>query len=299
MSNAHLRMTYDGPALQTHRMDVRLLAPALLAFGDLCESAAKAVYGESVTARVEVRASFRTGSFGIDLDVAANLMQQLMGWLRGDAAASIVNGAALLSLIGVTGKGLIGALRWIGERKIKRIEATPNGRRILTEDGDALEVEEAIVVLLQDRTVRTHLQEVIAPIEMEGIETLAFGTDDRIDVVIERREAVFFHVPPPEDHLIFEEVRTIPFSIVSLSFREDNKWRLFDGQATIYATIADQDFLNRVNKNVERFAKGDILICETRVSHWQTADGLRTEYVILRVIEHRHGAAQIQLPLDG
>ncbi|TSE29044.1 hypothetical protein [Tepidimonas charontis] len=35
MSN--VRITYDGPALDAHAMDVRALAPALMAFGDLCE----------------------------------------------------------------------------------------------------------------------------------------------------------------------------------------------------------------------------------------------------------------------
>lgn len=39
------RITYDGPALAEHVMDVRDLAPALLAFGDLCEEAGRALYG--------------------------------------------------------------------------------------------------------------------------------------------------------------------------------------------------------------------------------------------------------------
>lgn len=36
-------LTYDGPALQAHTMDVRLLAPALLAFGDLAVESARAL----------------------------------------------------------------------------------------------------------------------------------------------------------------------------------------------------------------------------------------------------------------
>ncbi|MHB1883001.1 MAG: hypothetical protein ACYCPA_12540 [Acidithiobacillus sp.] len=279
-------------------MDVRALAPALLAFGDLCEETGKVLYGDAATTRVEVKASFRSGSFGIDLSVAPQFMQQIMGWLHGDAATSIANGIAILGAVGSTGGGLIAVLRWLKNRRIKRIEATPDGRRILTEDGDALVVEERVILLLQSRTVRTHLQRMIEPIEDEGIDSVAFGTDDRIDVVITRSEASYFHVPPPEDSLISEEVRTIPFSIVSLSFREENKWRLFDGQSTVYVIIGDTEFLDRVNKNLERFAKGDILIAETRISHWQTADGLRTEYAILRIVEHRPGMTQINLPME-
>lgn len=298
MSTAHLRLTYDGPALQAHTMDVRALAPALLAFGDLCEETGRLIYGEATTTRVEVKASFRTGSFGIDLSVAPQLMQQVMSWLHGDTASSLANGAAILGVVGATGKGLIETLRWLKNRRIKRIEATPNGRRILTQDDDSLLVEENVILLLQSRAIRTHLQSVIEPIEHDGINKVVFGDDSSIGVVIEREDAQYFHVPPPEDDLISEESRVIPFSIVSISFKDDNKWRLFDGQSTVYVTMNDADFLDRVNKNLVRFSKGDILLAETRITHWQTTNGLRTEYVIAKILEHRPGATQIRLPFE-
>lgn len=300
MSN--VRITYDGPALDAHTMDVRALAPALLAFGDLCEHAALALYGDAARVRVEVRASFRTGSFGIDLSVSQQLAQQIIHWLAGDGVTAVANAKSLLEIIGITGAaaggGLIGILRWLKGRRIKRVEADPQGLRIIAEDGEAVAVEERVLVLLQRRSVRESLQRVIEPIEREGIERVAFGDDETITAVIERHEAGWFHAPPIEDVMILDETRVINFSIVSLSFREDNKWRLFDGQATIHVTLADQAFIERVNHNQERFAKGDILKAETRVTQWQTADGLRTEYTILRVLEHRMGAEQIGLPLE-
>ena len=300
MSN--VRITYDGPALDAHAMDVRALAPALLAFGDLCEHAAQALYGDAVRVRVEVRASFRTGSFGIDLSVSQQLAQQVIHWLSGDGATAAANAKALLEIIGIAGAaaggGLIGVLRWLKGRRIKRVETDPQGRRIIAEDGDAIAVEERVLLLLQRRSVRESLQRVVEPIEREGIERVAFGDDETITTVIERHEAGWFSVPHIEDVMILDETRVINFSIVSLSFREDNKWRLFDGQAIIYATLADQALLERVNRNQARFAKGDILKAQTRVIQWQTADGLRTEYTILRVLEHRMGAEQIGLPLD-
>lgn len=88
------------------------------------------------------------------------------------------------------------------------------------------------------------------------------------------------------------------FSIVSLAFREEHKWRLFDGAATVYAAMADADFLARVDRNVETFTKGDLLICRVRVRQWQTASGARTEYEVTRVMEHRSGARQLPLPIE-
>lgn len=291
------RITYDGPALQAHTMDVRDLAPALLALGDLCEESGRTLFGESVRVRVDVRASFRTGSFGIDLSVSAQLAQQLMAWLSGDGATAVANAKTILEVIGIGGAGLIGLIQWLRGRRITRVETVPEGRRLTVDDGECIVVEERVIMLFQRRAVREALAKVVEPIEREGIERLALGDDDRIGVIIERAQAPWFHAPPPEDVLLMEEVRTIAFSIVSLSFREDNKWRLHDGQNTVFVTMADRDFLDRVDRNLVRFAKGDILLAETRVTQWQTAQGLRTEYTIVRVQEHRQGTAQIELPL--
>ena len=296
MSQSHIRLTYDGPALAAHSMDVRLLSPALLAFGDLCEDAGKALFGPDVLTKVEVKASFRAGSFGVDLSLGQQFLQQVMSLLSGNGATAAANAWTLLGALGMTGGGLIGALRWLKNRRIKRIEPTPGGRRIITEDDDALEVEESVIILLRSRTVRTHLQNVIAPIERDGVDTVAFGSETEFYATIERDEASAFSVPPVEDSVFREETRSIPFSIVSLSFKGDNKWRLFDGQNTVYVTMADEEFLSRVNRNQVRFAKGDVLIAETHIVYWQSSDGIRSDYTILRVAEHRPGMAQIPLP---
>jgi hypothetical protein len=298
MSTAHTRITYDGAALESSTMDVRTLAPALLAFGDLCEEVGHALYGPQVNTRVEVRASFRTGSFGIDLSVAPELLQQLIGLMSGNASTAAANGLAILAAIGATGRGLIGALRWLRNRRITRVEVVPGGRRIVTEDGDRLEVEEETIVLLRSRSVRTHLAAVVEPLNREGIETLAIGADAAPPgVVIERAETPYFAVPPPEDVPLGDQVRPMSFSIVGLSFKEDNKWRLSDGQNTLYVAIADRKFMDEVDRNLVRFAKGDIIVADTRIAQWQGAEGLRTEYTILRVIEHKQGQAQISLPI--
>lgn len=95
MSTAHFRITYDGPALDSHEMDVRDLAPSLLAVADLCEAAGQAIYGRSSKMAVNVRASFRTGSFGVDLSVGQNALQHVMAWLSGPDGVAMANGAAM------------------------------------------------------------------------------------------------------------------------------------------------------------------------------------------------------------
>jgi len=292
----HFRITYDGEALREHRMDVRELAPALLAMGDLCEAAGIAIYGRNTRASVSVKASFKTGSFGIDLELAHGFANQVLDFLSGREASAFANAAAIVSAIGFSGKGLIGFLKKLKGRPISRIEPTQDRAIVTLDDGEQIEIERAVLELLRDMSVRENLEKVIAPIERDGIDTVAFGTDDSIGNTVLREEALWFAVPAPQEVLLFDNVRQQAFSIVSLAFKEDNKWRLYDGAATIHAAIVDAEFLSRVDQSLEFFAKGDILICEVRVMQWQTADGARTEYTVTRVLEHRQAARQVPLP---
>lgn len=278
-----VRLTYDGPALQAHTMDGRLLAPALLAFGDLCEQAAQALYGDGARVRVEVRASFKTGSFGIDLSVSQQLTQQIMAWLACGVATAAANAKTLLEAIGLAGAGLIGLLRWLRGRRINRVDDAPDGkRRITVDDGDAIEVEERVIVLLQRHSVRESLYRVVQPPEREGNERLAMGDDRAIGVVIERSEAAYFQVPPPEDAILLEEVRTIAFSIVSLSFREDNKWRLYDGQVSPGFTAGCE--LKRLQQRDGDAVGRRAVLCTGRRAHRAAAAG--------PVLRHARGAGR-------
>jgi hypothetical protein len=53
--------------------------------------------------------------------------------------------------------------------------------------------------------------------------------------------------------------------------------------------------LQKVDSNQIAFAKGDILICDVKITQKRTSDGLKTEYVVEKVVEHR--PAWRQLPL--
>jgi len=51
-----------------------------------------------------------------------------------------------------------------------------------------------------------------------------------------------------------------------------------------------------VNANEDSFSKGDILICDVRISHWHARSGAKTNYEVVRVIEHRRAAMRIPFP---
>ena len=74
--------------------------------------------------------------------------------------------------------------------------------------------------------------------------------------------------------------------IESLTFKDGNKWRVSDGNATYHVAIEDREFLAKIDAG-ERFGKGDALVVDLR--QVQTIEGakLLTESIIVKMIEHR------------
>ncbi len=88
---ASFQITYDGRALDNHEMDVRELAPALVAVADVLEEANALLNGGSTKISVNVRGSFKNGSFGIEFALYQDIIQQVMGWLSSQGTTCAVN----------------------------------------------------------------------------------------------------------------------------------------------------------------------------------------------------------------
>lgn len=80
------------------------------------------------------------------------------------------------------------------------------------------------------------------------------------------------------------------FSIVDLSFRPDKKWRLSDGHGNpVPVGVTDRDFLARVADGQVLFASNDLLVCDVIETIRRTPKGIKSDYAIVRVLDHRRG----------
>jgi len=294
-----LRITYDGPALTSHEMEVRQLAPALHAIGDLLEHANRVLSGADSRISVSVKGSFKTGSFGIDLVL-------LQGWVRGVVdmfntreAVAILGLLPMLGLSGKdAGKGLIGVIKWLRGRTITQVVRSDSHAKLIV-DEDELEIELQVLYLLMDIETRRALDGVIRePLSRNGVDLFASGTDSTIEVTVAHSESCWFAAPDATEQTISESESEERLQLVAVVFKDDNKWRFSDGASAFYAAILDEFFLSRVDKDEERFGKNDIFRVLIKRRHYLDASGvLRQEISILEVIEHTPSARQIRLPL--
>ena len=295
-------LVYDGPALQGNRMDVRALAPALLAMGDLIERTNALMNGEQAKVAVNVHASFRQGSFGIDLDLAQSLWQKVIDFAGN---RDVVGVAALMGLLGLNARdgmrGVVQIIRWLRGRGVTKIVPIGDGNVRFFIDNESIEVEEKVYRLLQDYKIRKALQGVIAePLEREGFESVSVADEKAATVLthIDRNEARYFRAPDPEEELLQTDEYDATLQVLTLAFQDGNKWRFTEGGGnTYYAEILDEEFVQRIRSN-EQFARDDIIRARVRRTQRLTKDGLKADYVVVKVLEHRGATQKVQMNMD-
>ena len=117
MSRADFTLTYDGPALKAHEMDVRDLAPAMLAVGELFDAMNLLLNGESAEVQINVKAH-EPGCFSVVFDIIQNWRDGALSLLTGDYVAAALNLKELL----LGGAGLVWWIRTHGGQMPDRVE---------------------------------------------------------------------------------------------------------------------------------------------------------------------------------
>lgn len=304
MSKYAFYIAYDGPALAHSQMDVRELAPALLALSDLFDEANKVLNDGRATIRLNVQGSFKSGCFGIDLIVFQGAVKSLLSCLPGrEDIATAADIAALLGFSAIGGAGgLARLLKLLRGRKITKIEMK-DGKAIVYIDNEHFETEEKVIELLRNTRIRQAFEDAITkPLKVDGIDTVGIAESadrESFAIIIEEEEAEYFMAPSIDDEELGERDYETTLQLVGLSFQENNKWRFSDGASLFHALLADPVFLKRIDAHEAVFAKGDIITALIREKQKITKDGIKTDRTIMKVLDHQSAVRQLRLPIVG
>ena len=291
-TQAHLNAVYEGPSLADGSMNVRDLAPALMAVGSFFDEANRIANGDHASISVNVQAT-SPGSFEIAFEViqnvgATNTLQAGVG----DFISTAADLKVLLIGSGAATAGIIWLIKTLRGR-------TPHVEKINTElykltvDDETYEVPLRLLRLYRETSIHRNIEDMVKPLNEFGIDKFSFREKGRTVQEVTESDVPAFAVPDSREKIV-DEMSRRALSIVSVVFKEDNKWRLSDGNNVFSVTISDVQFLEQIDKGAVSFSKKDILVCEMRTVQWKTNSGLLTDYEVVKIIEHRQVR---QLPL--
>jgi hypothetical protein len=298
MKSINFQIVYDGPALEANEMDVYDLAPALLAVGQLMEETGKILYGEKFKIGVNVSASFKTGCFGIQLSAISNDFVDIF------SNNKVVAIGTCLSLLGFSvkdaGKSIISFILWLKNRRItKTIKLKDSDNVQVYVDQDHFIIEERVLAMLKSRKIRESLEKIITkPLSRQGIQTFAVTDVENIGhaiTTVSKEESIYFSVPDVANEKLTDNDMIVSLQIINACFQDGNKWKFTDGSQSFFAEILDKNFINKVNNSEAVFAKDDILKVKINLTQWLTDSGIKPEYTIIEVLDHRSGQRQIDI----
>lgn len=301
-------IAYEGPAVDDGIMDVRELAPSLLALGNLAENSNRVIGDPDAQIKVVVKSSFKKGSFQITLELIHTISDQLKILLELQKATNptqtILSYLGFIYLTSGIGVSLLKLLKYLKGRPINSATILENGKvrlEITGENGkfDYIEVEEETVKLYRDRAVREDLSKVLSPLEKEGIDKFSVRNGEEVVESIAKEERSYFEIKEnTQDEQSTTSLRKAFVNLIEVAFEENLKWRLFDGDNKFYASIADESFLNEMETG-KSFRKGDTLEVELETTQIVTPKGIKNDHKVLKVLKHISRPQQISMPFTN
>lgn len=307
---AKARIAYTGPALENGAMDVKDLAPALIAFAELVENASHAI-GLQQNVRVMLNQdSINKGSFDITFVLGAEtILEQaklIMGWADESGFKDLMEVLGW-PITSAAGYGIFKLVKWVKGRTVTGIKHRPDGNAEITvNDADKIVVAESTLKVFLDVNCRINLEKVVKPLKTEGIDSFELRNPDKL------QDKTAIESIPKEDLIHFKAPSAKPFEdeipeplpeqeilvrIVLINF-EDGKWKFTDGTNTFWATMDDEVFNAKVKHREISFASGDMLKIRYRIQQLVKNGTLSSEYKVTKVIEIRKRPQQIALGFD-
>ena len=287
-SQAHLDIVYDGPALAEGSMNVRDLAPAMMAIDGFFDAANRLTNGERAKVNVNVRAT-SANSFHVFFEVAQSL--EAADVLKANIGDFLTTAKDLKELLIGGSVSVGGGIIWLIKRlrgRKPQVEKVNEDLYKLTVDDETYNVPMQLLRAYQNAEIRRNIQGMVRPVKEPGIDYFKLQESNQTVQEVTKDDVDAFDVPEHEELILDEESRHA-FSIVSLVFKENNKWRLTDGANTYSVLMKDEAFQQMVDANSVAFAKGDVLVCDLRTIQWQVEAGVgvKTEYEVTKVVQHR------------
>lgn len=242
----------------------------------------------------------------VDLTVVHSVIGQAKALLLSDSVHAALNLAGLIGIVVGVRVSLLRLIKWLRGRAPLSVQTIDTGEVRITVrvefehrlTVEYIDVPAEVAKLYNDQGIRQAAEQVVAPLQREGIDTFEVRDAETRAVIetVTKADLPAFSAPAvPERRVVASEYETI-LQIVKPSFEERLKWTFSDGGTNFFADIEDEEFFGEVQRRERSFAKGDllrvILLAESFVNERGQISTVRT---VRRVIEQIQPPTQLPL----
>ena len=286
-------VSFEGPAFVEHTMEVRDLAPALLALGQAFDRANGLLNGDRASVSLSVRAT-RPGSFELVLFLE-QVLEGAGDILTGDLFTSAANLTEIVTGGPILGAGLFTLVKRLRGRKPNISSQQPDSV-VFEAENVRIVVPTEVARLYSDKPIRDQLEAFVRPLRKEGVERVVFRRGQTELESVRREEAEYFKAEAENTNTTEYIIPSQRLQITSLVFSKKGKWRLSDGANVHWYAMEDMDFATAIQQG-KRFGKDDILVCEVLMTQrLDETSKLRLEYSVMRVLQHIAPGEQMPFP---
>lgn len=288
------QLVYDGPALQDGTMDVRDLAPALLALGALIEDANRRMHRSKRPVHVRFQ-SVQQGSLIANLLLDTSIWQSLTDLFTSEGAQAIERLVGFIGTGSTTSFGLFKFIKWLRNRSIEQTRELGNGQIQITVTGDnnIVVIDRVTLEMALDPKARLNANRVVRPLEQEGIDRMYLRAPQQI---IDPQEQVtkddlpaFAALPAASPGTV--EQTTMLLQVVHPDLlNSTGNWRFTDGTVAFDAPILDPDFQAQFMARAIMSGHHDTVRAEvTRRQFTNESGRLKTDYEVTRILNYYPG----------
>ncbi|MCV6588309.1 MAG: hypothetical protein OIF57_04655 [Marinobacterium sp.] len=235
-------MFYDGPAHSDHEMDILEVADSLKGLGTLFHETNNALNGGNTSLNVKVHAGFVQGSFGIEVQVIQEMLNNSKDILPFIGIGTTMAGATLLEVVSK-----------LRGRNVDSFEERDDGTFDLKVGDEIINCSEDIQKTLEYPSVRKAIDTVMHRAMLaEGTETFGICLEDDSDPVfkISKADAPKYKAPKTvyrTKESSFEFDATIKFLTGHID--KAAGWRVEYNGNDIKVKIEDSAFITKLSEN--------------------------------------------------
>jgi hypothetical protein len=272
MSATELQVIFEGLAVESGKIDARVLGTSLTAYSEVFQRANELANGEASEAVVLVESNFQKGSFDVNLQLVQNIVETAKALITAHPFLTAGELAAAIGFISSKRESLMSVLKWLKGEKPEKITQTGNEVELVLL-GQKKTITNTVNIFLNDPLLRDALRRTVQPLRQPGYDRIRLEpkeTDIPAEpTTIEKQEAPYFEPDPMQlaaAEAPNEGEHDTVLIVTKLSFAEGPRWSFIERGATVVAKIEDKEFWEDVHRRKYKFAEGDRL--RVRL-HWK------------------------------